>query len=105
VSTWIALLGVGLGSYAFRVVPLLVLDRASLSPRVEALVGRAGLAAITALIALSTQSAAAGGAAPEALAGVGVGAVASARRAPMLLVVAAGGAMYAAVRLGRTAFG
>ena len=104
-STWVAILGVGLGSYAFRVVPLLVLDRAPLPPRVEALIGRAGLAAITALIALATHAAASGGAAPETLAGVGVGTVAAARKVPMLLVVVAGGAMYAAVRLGRTAVG
>ena len=104
-SHWIAILGVGLGSYAFRAVPLLVLDRAPLPPRVDAMIARAGLAAITALIALSTHSAAAGGAAPEALAGVGVGTVAAVRKAPMLLVVAAGGAMYAAVRLGRTVVG
>ena len=104
-SVWVAILGVGLGSYAFRVVPLLVLDRAPLPPRAEALIGRAGLAALTALIALSTHSAAAGGAAPETIAGVGVGTVAAARRAPMLLVVVGGGAMYAAVRLGRAAFG
>jgi branched-subunit amino acid transport protein len=102
---WIAILGVGLGSYALRVVPLLVLDRVRLSPRAEELVGHAGLAALAALVALSTRSAATGGAAPAALGAVAVAIVAARRWSSMLPVVAAGGAMYAALRLGLATVG
>jgi branched-subunit amino acid transport protein len=104
-TVWIALLGVGLGSYAFRAVPLFVLARTPLSPRTEELVGRAGLAAITALIVLSTRSAATGGAAPATLAAVGGATVLAARGARLPAVVALGGALYAAVRLGPTLVG
>jgi len=41
---------VGLGSYVFRVVPLLLVDRVRLSPRVEHLLEHAVLAAISALL-------------------------------------------------------
>jgi len=41
---------VGLGSYVFRVVPLLLADRVRLSPRVEHLLEHAVLAAISALL-------------------------------------------------------
>lgn len=61
---------------------------------------RAGLAAITALIAVSRQSAARGQATPAALGAVAVGTALAARQASMPGIVAAGGTMYAAVRLG-----
>jgi branched-subunit amino acid transport protein len=41
---------VGLGSYALRLVPLLLVDRVKLSPRAEELLGHAVLAAMTALL-------------------------------------------------------
>jgi branched-subunit amino acid transport protein len=103
-TTWIAVLGVGLGSYLLRAVPLLVLDRVDMPARTEQLLSRAGLAAITALIALSTRSAASGRATP-AVAAIAVGAVLAHRKASMLHVVLAGAAMYAAIRLGIAAGG
>jgi branched-subunit amino acid transport protein len=96
---WIAVLGVGLGSYFLRLVPLLVLGRVRLGAGTEQLIGRAGLAAIAALIAVSTRSAAHGPAAPAVLAAVAAGTVVAARGASMLRIVIAGGLVYAAVRL------
>jgi branched-subunit amino acid transport protein len=100
VSVWIAVLGVSLGSFALRLVPLLVLGRLRLSARTEALIGRAGFAAVTALIAVSTRSAAHATAALAVLAAVAAGTVLAVRRASMLRIVVIGGAVYAAVRFG-----
>ena len=98
-NMWIAVLGVGLGSFVLRLLPLLVLGRIRLSAGTEHLIGRAGLAAITALIAVSTRSAAHGPATPAVLGAVAVGTVVAARRGSMLRIVAAGAVAYAAVRL------
>ena len=57
-SMWIAVLGVGLGSLVLRVLPLLVVGHLRLTAEQEAFLGRAGLAAIAALIAVSARSAA-----------------------------------------------
>lgn len=103
-TMWIAVLGVGVGSYVFRLAPLLVLGRMRLSERAEELLARAGLAAVTALIATSVRSAAVGPPAPAVLAAVGVGTVLAIRRASMVRIVLAGGAVYVAVRLGVSAW-
>jgi branched-subunit amino acid transport protein len=55
VTTWIALLVVGAGSYAFRSLPLFVGRFATPTPRTRRLVGDAGLAAIVALVAGSLR--------------------------------------------------
>jgi branched-subunit amino acid transport protein len=46
----VTMLLVGLGSYLFRVVPLLLVDRVRLSTSVERLMGHAVLAALSALV-------------------------------------------------------
>jgi len=61
--TWIVMVAVGLGSYLFRLGPLLVLQRVSLSDRADQLIRHAGTAAITALIVVSTKQSATGSAA------------------------------------------
>jgi branched-subunit amino acid transport protein len=99
-SMWIAVAGVGLGSFALRLLPLLVLGRIELGPRSEELIGRGGLAAIAALVAVSAQSAAQGQAMPAAVAALATGVVLAARRASMLRIMAIGCIVYAAVRLG-----
>ncbi len=99
-NMWIAVLGVGLGSLTLRLVPLLVLGRVQLSARTEDMIGRAGLAAITALIVVSTRSAAHGPTTPAVLAAVVAGVVLATRQASMLRIVVVGGAVYAVVRLG-----
>lgn len=99
-NMWVAVLGVGLGSLTLRLVPLLVLGRVRLSARTEDMIGRAGLAAITALIAVSARSAAHGPATPAALGAVVAGIVLATRQASMLRIVVVGGTVYAALRLG-----
>ena len=101
-NQWIAVLAVGVGSYAFRLLPLLIVGRLDLSPKTQELIGRAGLAAITALIAGSLQATAHGATTLPTLAAGTVGIGLAARQASMLRIVAVGGAMYAAVRLGGT---
>lgn len=49
-TTWYAVLIVGLVSYACRLVPWLVLDRMEVGPSVEAALRYAGVGAITALL-------------------------------------------------------
>jgi branched-subunit amino acid transport protein len=94
--TWIVLLAVGLGSYAFRLAPLLLFHRITLSERGDRMIRDAGLAAITALIAVSAkQSATTAGSAVPVLAALAVGVVLAARGASMLVVLAVGGATYA----------
>jgi branched-subunit amino acid transport protein len=96
VSTWLVILAVGAGSFAFRLVPLLVLQRATLSERTDRVIRHAGTAAIAALIALSTRQAAQQGTMVPAMLAVGAGVVLAARRASMLQIIVVGGALYAA---------
>jgi branched-subunit amino acid transport protein len=93
--TWIVMIAVGVGSYLFRLGPLLVLRRVALGDRADQLIRHAGTAAITALIVLSTKQSATGSAAVPALLAVSVAAVLAARRASMLRLLAIGGAIYA----------
>lgn len=99
-SQWLTVLAVGAGSYAFRLLPLLIVGRLDLSQPAQQLIGRAGLAAITALIATSLHSTARGTATWPSLTAVAIGAALAARGTSMLRIVAIGSAMYAAVRLG-----
>jgi branched-subunit amino acid transport protein len=89
------MIAVGVGSYLFRLGPLLVLRRVALSDRADQMIRHAGTAAITALIVLSTKQSATGSAAVPALLAVSVAAVLAARRASMLRLLAIGGAIYA----------
>jgi branched-subunit amino acid transport protein len=94
--TWVVILAVGAGSLAFRLAPLLLLNRVSLAPRSDRMVRDAGLAAIVALIAVSArQSATSGGVVPVLLA-MAVGLMLAARGASMTFLLVCGGAAYAA---------
>jgi branched-subunit amino acid transport protein len=93
--TWIVMVAVGVGSYLFRVGPLLVLQRVSLSDRADQLIRHAGTAAITALIVLSTKQSATGSATVPTVLAVSVAVVLAARRASMLRLLTIGGAIYA----------
>ena len=89
--TWLAIVLVGLGSYVFRIVPLLVLPRLGLrSSRLEQAAQHAGTAALSALMVSSVTHRVALGDAGPTLAGVGVALVLALREAPMLVVVVAG---------------
>jgi branched-subunit amino acid transport protein len=94
-SLFVVLLMVGAGSYVLRVVPLLVLQRSELPPAADAMIRRAGLAAMSALISTSTHAAAQGTTAAPALLAVLVGGVLAARKATMVQILVVGGALFA----------
>ena len=93
--TWLVILVVGAGSFAFRLGPLLVFERISLSERGDRVIRHAGTAAIAALIAVSTKQSATGTAVIPTLVAVAVGVVLAARGASIFLLLVCGGAIYA----------
>ena len=93
--TWIVILAVGIGSFLFRVVPLLALARVSFSERTDRWIRHAGTAAVAALIAVSTQHQATGRAAVPTVLAVGTAAVLAARGASMVRLLTLGGAVFA----------
>jgi branched-subunit amino acid transport protein len=93
--TWLVLIAVGAGSYVLRVGPLLVLERSRPSPAVEQGIRHGGLAAIAALVALSTADVAASGGAVPALAAAGTAAVLAARGTSLLRLLLIGSACFA----------
>jgi branched-subunit amino acid transport protein len=93
--TWVVIIAVGVGSFAFRLVPLLVFQKVTLSERGDRLIRDAGTAAIAALIAISArQSATTGETLPTILA-LAVAIVLAARGASIFLLLVCGGATYA----------
>ena len=97
--TWVVILAVGLGSFAFRLGPLLLFQRVSLSERGDRLVRQAGTSAIVALIVVSARNEAAGDAVVPTILAVAVGTVLAARGASMVRILACGGGAYAAATL------
>ena len=97
--TWVVVLAVGAGSFAFRLGPLLLLQRLSLTPRADGVIRHAGIAAITALIVVSTRSNATGMALVPTVLAVAAGVVLAARRASMLRLVVHGGGVYFCAQL------
>ena len=97
---WLAILGVGVGSYLLRVIPLVVLPRVSVPPSFDRVVRHAGLAAITALLVASMSAQANGDLRPTLVA-----AVIAIRGVSMLYVVLVGGLVYVAVLLASSAVG
>ena len=79
VMTWVVVLAVGAGSFVFRLGPLLLLQRISLTERADRVLRHAGNAAITALIVVSTKNSATGTAAMPTLLAVAAGVVLAAR--------------------------
>jgi len=97
--TWVVIVAVGLGSFAFRLGPLLLFQRISLSERGDRLVRQAGTSAIVALIVVSARTGATGTAVVPTLAAVGAGTVLAARGASMVRILVCGGGIYAAAAL------
>ena len=93
--TWLVILAVGAGSFVFRLGPLLVFERISLSERGDLVVRYAGTAAIAALIAISTKQSATGSAVVPTLVAVGTAAVLAARGTSIFLLLVCGSAIYA----------
>jgi branched-subunit amino acid transport protein len=98
VLTWIAVLAVGLGSYAFRLTPLLLGARLQVPGRLQGILRHAGMGGIAALLVSSVLSFGTSG----GLAGIGsagaataVAAVVAWRGRSIAVVVLAGGAVYA----------
>ena len=73
--TWVAIVAVGLGSFAFRLGPLLLFQRISLSERGNRLVRQGGMSAIVALIVVSTRNEATGSVAVPTILAVAAGTV------------------------------
>lgn len=92
---WVVILAVGAGSYAFRLAPLLLLERVSLSERSDRVVRYAGISAITALIATSSRQHAAGTAVVPTVLALAAAIALAARGASMMLLLAGGGGIYA----------
>ena len=96
-TTWIAVACVGLGSYALRLLPLLVGDRVRWPGPVDRAIGHAGLAALTALVIAAVRHHDGGGrpgATLWALTAVIAAAGVARRGRSMLWVVAAGLLVY-----------
>ena len=88
----VVVLLVGAGSYALRVAPFLLVDRISLSPRVEEVLGHAAAAAMTALIVGLVMRLGDSPTLPVAArwVGLGLGVVATAARLSMVQIMAVG---------------
>jgi branched-subunit amino acid transport protein len=93
--TWVVIVAVGLGSFLFRVGPLLALHRVPSSGRADRVVRHAGTAAITALIAVSTRYSSTGRATVPTLVAVAAAGVLAVRGATMLRLLVLGGATFA----------
>ena len=96
-TTWLAVGGVGLGSYALRLLPLLVGDRVRWPGGVDRAISHAGLAALAALVVAGVKHDDGNGrlgATLWALTAVIAAAVAARRSRSMLWVVAAGLVSY-----------
>jgi branched-subunit amino acid transport protein len=95
IVTWVVVLAVGAGSFVFRLAPLLLLQRISLTERADRVIRHAGTAAITALIVVSTKSSATGTATLPTVLAVAAGVVLAAGGVSMLRLVVCGGGIYA----------
>jgi branched-subunit amino acid transport protein len=97
-STWAAILAVGLGSYLFRLLPLVLMGhrgRTTVSAPLDRTIRHASAAALTALV-VSSLVHGSGSGQPLALWGAAAGGLAVALRgATMLRVVVLGMAVYA----------
>ena len=93
--TWVVIIAVGAGSFLFRLAPLLVFERISLSERGDRVIRHAGTAAITALIVATTKHSATGSAAIPTVVAVAAAIALAARGASMLRLLAFGVGIYA----------
>jgi branched-subunit amino acid transport protein len=94
-STWLAIAGVGLGSYLLRLIPLLALREATWSPTVQRRMGHAGTAALTAIVVAAVRHPTGDGAATAVACVAGAAVALRGASMPRMLVV--GGAVYTAM--------
>jgi branched-subunit amino acid transport protein len=93
--TWLVIVAVGIGSFAFRLGPLLLFQKVTLSERGDRMIRDAGLAAIAALIAVTARQSATGGAVVPTVLALAAAVVLAARGASIFLLLVCGGAIYA----------
>ena len=99
---WIAVLAVGLGSFAFRAAPLLLGAGFEVPERTQAILRHAGMGGIAALLVSNIVGIGSGNGfctTASAVAAVAVGAVVAWRGGSMTLVVLTGGAVYVGLDL------
>ena len=93
--TWIVMIAIGLGSFGFRVGPLLLFEGVSLSPRLDRAIRHGGIAAISALVVISAKGATAGGKTIPTLVAVVPAIALAARGASLIRTLIFGSALYA----------
>lgn len=96
--SWLLVLLLAAGAYAFKVLGLVVLGGRHVPPRVERCLALVPAALLTALVVKDTFSTGAELVVDARAAGVGVAAVAAWRRAPLVVVIALGALVTALVR-------
>jgi branched-subunit amino acid transport protein len=94
IMTWLAILAVGAGSFMFRLAPLLVFERITLTDRGDRVIRHAGTAVITALIVMTTKHSATGGSLVPTLLAMSAGIALAARGSSMLRLLLFGSAVY-----------
>jgi len=101
-TSWLVVLGVGLGSYAFRLLPLTIGERAAESERLQRMIHHAGTAALTALVVTALlQVASSSG---DGVGGVGGLLVVAAAAAASTVAAIRGRSMLAVVGVGLGCF-
>ena len=98
-TTWLAILAVGAGSYVLRVLPLLRSRPLATSPRLQRTLRHGGLGGIAALVVSTTAGQLPVSGWAPTLAAVGAGLVVSIRRGSMLQVVVVGGIVATVVAI------
>ena len=97
-SAWLVIVAVGVGSYLFRAAPVMTGARWTASPSVERAIGRAGTAALAALVVGGVRHGTAGGAGTAgAIAAAAVARPMAVRGQPLLRVLLSGVAANAAI--------
>lgn len=96
--SWLAVLGLAAGAYAFKVLGLVVLGGRELPPRVNRCVALLPAALLPALVAIQTLTTEDRWVLDARAAGVGAAIFAAWRRAPFPVVIAAGAVVTALVR-------
>ena len=102
--TWIVIVAVGLGSFVFRLGPLLLFQKVTLSERGDRLIRDGGMAAIAALIAVSARQSARGRATLPTVLALAAAVVLAERGASIFLLLVCGGAIYAGSAIAMNAF-
>jgi branched-subunit amino acid transport protein len=97
--TWLAVVALAAGTYAFRVAGPLLRQRVTISDRVQEILSLSAVVLLAALIATAALTDGADFAGWARPAGVLVGAVLAWRRAPFVVVILAAAATAAVLRL------